>query len=389
MKKVGLITYYGDNYGGVLQAYALQHLVKVNDFDCELISNDFQHYNNGLKRLKNRFANLTAAIKDPSDYLSKRKVYHKYAAQNVTRAKRFESFRRDNLIFNKTGYTSYDQYLKTPPKYDVYLCGSDQIWNPNLYSDNGFYFAEFAPDSAVKISYASSIGISSINKKQRMFMSPLLNRLDVISTREQKGAEIINEISEKTATVVLDPTLLLTNKEWSEVACPRMIQEPYVFCYLFGEREYVAKVKKKVKELTGMRVVCIPFVPRELSSDDEKIFDAGPAEFISLIKYASLVLTDSFHATAFSINLKTPFVSLCRFNKNDKKSMNDRLVTILDMVDLNDRLIDENDSISVDFLYDIDFDHVHELLNQKRQNDREFLMNALNYDKVKGTNENL
>lgn len=381
MKKVGLITYYGDNYGGVLQAYALQQMVKANHLDCELISNEFLNRKSGLKKMKGRIANLAAAIKKPSDYLAKRRTYHQYAAQNASKAKKFEAFRGENLRIHKTGYTSYHEYLKKPPQYDVYLCGSDQIWNPNLYCDNGFYFAGFAPEEALKISYASSVGVSTVNKKQAAFMAPLLNRFDVISTREQKGADIINAISKKTATVVLDPTLLLNGDDWSRVAASRMIDEPYVFCYLFGEREYVAAVKQKVKELTGMKIVCVPFVPRELSSDDEKIFDAGPAEFISLIQNASLVLTDSFHATAFSINLKTPFVSLCRFDRNDKKSMNDRLVTILNMVGLSDRLVDANDNVSADFLYDVDFDKAHELLNQKRQKDRQFLTDALHYDR--------
>lgn len=381
MKKVGLITYYGDNYGGVLQAYALQQMVKANHLDCELISNEFLNRKTGLKKMKEKMANLLCAIKNPSDYLAKRRTYQQYSSQTSSKAKRFEDFRCKNLCINKTGYTCYDDYVKNPPQYDVYLCGSDQIWNPNLYCDNGFYFAGFAPENASKISYASSIGVSTVNKKQAGFMTPLLNRFDVISTREQKGADIINAISEKKATVVLDPTLLLDNDGWSQVAAPRIFKEPYVFCYLFGEREYIATVKQKVKELTGMKVVCIPFVPRELSSDDEKIFDAGPAEFISLIKNASLVLTDSFHATAFSINMKTPFISLCRFDKSDKKSMNDRLVTLLNMVDLSDRLIDASDTFTADFLYDIDFEKAHILLNEKRQADRKFLIDALNYEK--------
>lgn len=384
MKKVGLITYYGDNYGGVLQAYALQQIVSSNGFDCELISNDFLSHKNVCKKLKGKMVNLTSAIKNPSKYFAKRRTYHKYVTQNASRAKKFEEFRRDNLRVNKTGYSSYGDYLKNPLEYDVYLCGSDQIWNPNLYCDNGFYFAGFAPKNALKISYASSVGVSAVNKKQAAFMAPFLNSFDVISTREQKGADIINTISDKKATVVLDPTLLLDAFGWNKVAAPCLINEPYIFCYLFGEREYVAEIKKKVTEMTGLKVVCIPFVPRELDSNDEKIFDAGPAEFISLIKNASLVLTDSFHATAFSINLETPFISLCRFDKNDKKSMNDRLVTILNLVDLSDRLVDVDDMISADFLYDIDFVKAQDLLEKKRRIDRQFLVDSLNFNKTRG-----
>lgn len=382
MKKVGLITYYGDNYGGVLQAYALQKLVMANGFNCELISNEFLGYRSGMKKMKAKLANLISAISNPSQYLKKRKTYQQYAAQNAEKAKRFRAFRQEHLQVFRTGYAAYEDYLKNPPRYDVYLCGSDQIWNPNLYCDNGFYFAGFAPESALKIAYASSIGVSYVNKQQAAFMAPLLNRLDVISTREEKGADIINTISEKNATVVLDPTLLLEADDWAKVAAPRMIAEPYVFCYLFGERDYVETVKQHVREMTGMKVVSIPFVPRELNSVDEKIFDAGPAEFISLIQNASMVLTDSFHATAFSINLKTPFISLCRFAQSDRKGMNDRLVTTLNLVGLQDRLVDADDRISEEFLYDIDFDKAHGLLDEKRRQDRQFLADALHYNKT-------
>lgn len=389
MKKVGLVTYYGNNYGGVLQAYALQQMVSANGFDCELISNEFLNRKSVYKKMKGKMANITSAFKNPSKYLAKRRTYHQYAVQNASKAKKFEMFRSENLRIHKTGYSSYCDYLKNPLGYDIYMCGSDQIWNPNLYCDNGFYFAGFAPENALKISYASSVGVSSVNKKQAAFMAPLLNSFDVISTREQKGAEIINNISKKKATVVLDPTLLLDAVEWTKVATPCFINEPYIFCYLFGEREYVAEIKKKVTEMSGLKVVCIPFVPRELNSSDEKIFDAGPAEFISLIQNASLVITDSFHATAFSINLKTPFISLCRFDKSDKKSMNDRLVTILNLVGLRDRLVDADDAISADFLYDVDFVKAHDLLEKKRQTDRQFLVEALNYDKTRGAYGNL
>jgi hypothetical protein len=377
VKKVGLITYYGDNYGGALQAYALQQKVLDNDFECELISNEVVYRFGFWKRMEFRWNSVKTILKNPFTYFSKRNTYQQSNMQLADRASAFAKFRQEHLRIHQTGYTSYQECVKNPPRYDVYLCGSDQIWNPNLYNENGFYFAGFAPNDALKISYASSIGASTVTKKQAKFMAPFLHRLDVIATREQKGAEIIKEITGRDARVVLDPTLLLNGEDWSLVSAPRLIQEPYVFCYLFGEREYIETVKQQVKEMTGMKLVCIPLVAREMSSEDEKIFDAGPAEFISLIQHASLVLTDSFHATAFSVNVKTPFLSLCRFAKNDKKGMNDRLVTLLSAVGLTDRLVDADDTHTKDFLFDVDFEKAHELLEEKREIDSQFLTDAL------------
>lgn len=381
MKKVGLITYYGNNYGGLLQAFALQQLIEKQEMECQIISNSFLYRKTKATLFKSRIRALFSAAKAPVSYMRKRSEYHKYQGQNMQKLSRFEEFRKTYLHIHETGFATYDEYLLSPPEFDVYICGSDQIWNPNLYSDNGFYFADFAPKSAPRISYASSIGLSQVDKKQANFLRPLLNSLDVISTREAKGAEIIKDVTGKEARVVLDPTLLLSQDDWSKVASGNLIDEPYVFCYLFGERDYYCQIKSEIEELTGLKFVCIPFVPRELSSEDEKIFDAGPAEFISLIKNAALVLTDSFHATAFSVIFKTPFVSLCRFSKSDKKSMNDRLVTILNTLGLDNRLVDEGDGIDRDSLFDVDFDSAHIKLNEKRTSDTEFLIDALNMGK--------
>ena len=208
-------------------------------------------------------------------------------------------------------------------------------------------------------------------------MKPFLERLDVISTRETDGTRIVEEITGKPARTVIDPTLLLNAQQWSEVAAPRMVEEPYVFCYFFGERDYYEQVKETVKKLTGLKLVSIPYVARELSDNNEKIYDAGPAEFVSLIQHASLVLTDSFHATVFSLNFKTPFLTLCRFAKNDPKGMNSRLNTILSAVGLEERLMDEHDCVNEQLLQPMDFTEAHRLLQQLRDADNSFLKDML------------
>ena len=381
MKKVGLITYYGENYGGMLQAYALQQYVKNSGYDCKIISNEFLYIQTKQQRNKHLIGNVKALLKNPFDYMKRRNAIRSYSNENAMKSARFQEFLTKNIEIDYNGYTCYDQFLQKPPQYDVYLCGSDQIWNPNLYHSTGFYFADFAPENCVAASYASSIGISSVTTEQADFMRPYLNKLDLISTRETDGAKIVEEITGKKARTVIDPTLLLNDEQWSKVSAKPLFDEPYIFCYLFSERDYIEKVKKTVKELTGMKLVCIPYAPREFLSDDEKVFDAGPAEFISLVKNASLVLTDSFHATVFSINLKTPFISLCRFSKIDAKGMNSRLTTILGALDLEDRLLDENDEIVKEILFDIDFEKTHKALNELRKNDSDFLKEILEYEK--------
>lgn len=377
MKKVGLITYYGENYGGMLQAYALQQYVNNAGYMCRVISNDFLYLPTGKSQLKRLCIKGGNFLRNPVEYMRKRNAIRRYRPENALKYQKFCDFRNQYIAVDDTGYTTYQQYLDNPPAYDIFLCGSDQIWNPNLYCSNGFYFAGFAPEKALKIAYSSSIGVSSVTAEQANFMRPLLKRLDVISVREEEGAAIVRQISGKEARTVLDPTLLLSNKEWDQVCASRLIEGPYVFCYLFGERQYIEDVKQTVKELTGMKMVCIPYVAREMASDDEKVFDAGPAEFISLIKHASLVLTDSFHATAFSINYGVPFLTLCRFDKHDPRSMNSRLTTILKAVRLESRLIDEGDLLTKEDLFHGDYLRAQELLDARRASDGTFLLQSL------------
>ncbi len=376
MKRVGLITYYGENYGGMLQAYALQRQICELGMECELISDDFLHVPKRRRRIAQKVKNLCALLKNPRQYLVRRKAVRSGQGGNALRSAKFRDFLEKHLNIYQTGYVIYQQYVDNPPLYDTYICGSDQIWNPNLYCDNGFYFGNFAPEDKEVVSYASSIGTTQVTAKQADFMRPNLERLSSISVREKEGAGVVEGIVGKRPRVVLDPTLLLNAEQWNDVAVKPLYDKPYIFCYLFGDRDYIGQIKEKVKQITGLKVICLPYAAREFGGNDIKVFDAGPAEFVGLIQNAALVLTDSFHATAFSINLKVPFFSLLRFSDGDKKSMNSRLYTLLDELELRDRLIDEGMTITTEMLT-MDFTRAHELLEKRREEDRSFLKKIL------------
>lgn len=385
MKKVGLITYYGENYGGMLQAYALQKYVKTLGYNCKLISNDFLYAPKKQSKKAKILGKIKRVLNNPFTVVKKSIAMRKSMADRELKKQRFFEFLNKYLEIDHTGYTSYGQYEENPPEYDVYLCGSDQIWNPNLYHENGFYLAGFAPEDAVRVSYASSVGVSSVTEDQGAFMKPFLEKFDLLSTRETEGSEIVKALTGKEVRTVIDPTLLLNETQWSEVASAPLVDGDYIFFYLFGDREYIADVKKEVRKLTGLKSVCIPYIAREVADpDDIKMFDVGPAEFISLIKNAKLVVTDSFHATAFSINLKVPFISLCRFDKSDGKSMNSRITTLLSAVDAEERMIDEKDVLIKEKLMSVDFEKIHDKLNELRRKDEAFLRNALKYEKENG-----
>ncbi len=376
MKRVGLITYYGENYGGMLQAYALQKRIGDMGYGCELVSNDFLYMPNRKKRIVHKAKKVFSLLKNPCRYLSRRKAIRSGAEFNALRSAEFKKFMQQYLKVYKTGYTSYKQHMDNPLPFDGYICGSDQIWNPNLYCDNGFYFGAFAPENRKVVSYASSIGVSSVTEKQGEFLKENLKKLAHVSVRENEGADLVEKLIGTRARVVLDPTLLLTKEQWAEIAVAPEMKQPYIFCYLFGERDYIDRVKRELKALTGLEIVCVPYASREFAGDDKKVFDAGPAEFIGLIKNATYVLTDSFHATAFSVNLGVPFFSLLRFADSEKNGMNSRLYTILSELGLRERIITENDKITADMLQ-MDFSSAHTVLEKKREEDTKYLQEIL------------
>ncbi len=376
MKKVGLITYYGENYGGMLQAYALQTCIKSFGYECELISDDFLHVPSKRKRMKGKIRNILALAKNPFGYMKRRRAVRSDAERSMLRSAKFQAFLRRNLDIYQTGYTHYNQYVENPPVYDTYICGSDQIWNPNLYCDNGFYFGDFVPENREVVSYASSIGVASVTEKQGEFLKKNLKKLSHISVRENEGADLVEMLTGTRPQVVLDPTLLLTKEQWEEIAVTEKEEKSYILCYLFGERDYIGRVKEELKKLTGLPIVCFPYVAREYAGNDEKVFDADPAEFVGLIKNAAYVLTDSFHATAFSLNLGVPFFSLLRFADSEKNGMNSRLYTILGELELRDRIIDEDGTITEDMLK-MDFSKAHRLLAKRRERDTLYLQEIL------------
>ncbi|EXM40992.1 hypothetical protein RASY3_02420 [Ruminococcus albus SY3] len=370
MKTVGLMTCYMDNFGACLQAYALQHTIEKMGLKCEIIKHT------PIKNLKefNIFTNLG------------RTAYHylkgvsnlAYRYDNY-RHPCFVSFRKQYLKFSKKNYLEEKDLFNDPPIYDYYVTGSDQIWNPNLYGGklNLAYFLDFVPQDKPRIAYAPSIGVSSISNDCKTQMKGLLQKFSAVSVRESDGKKIVDDVLDCGCRVVLDPTLLLNRSEWQSLMSERLIKEDYIFLYLFSDREYIGNFVNYARDQLKMKVVTIPFNKREYNSDFIKIKKAGPLEFINLISNAKLVITDSFHATAFSINLHTPFYSLLRNTKNDQNNMNSRIYSILELIHLENRIIEEGNEYPENLLSDIDFETVDRYLINKRDEDIAFIKCSL------------
>lgn len=376
-KKVGLVTYYGDNYGGCLQAYALQQTIKALGYDPKILQVSVS-----LKgAASSRLASVLRLLRNPVAFLRRRKYIIANTKNSVIRSQAFERFRSEFLSFDRSSMLCSEKMLGDGG-YNVFVCGSDQIWNPNLYGVHPIWTMTFAPEGAKKIAYAPSLGVSSIPDEYIVGFQENLKDYTYISCREQEGASCLSKILGKKVDVVLDPTLLLSPDKWHDFARPVDIKKPYVFCYLFGDYDYIATVKKIVKAYYGLDIVCLPYNLRELKATDLKLYDITPNQFVWLIENATCVVTDSFHATVFSIKMNTPFVSLKRTSDNDKKNMNSRLYTLLKTVGLENRLVGENmvDDVVGILSTEMDFKTANERLSDYIKRDITKLETAITHE---------
>ncbi len=372
MKKIALVTCYVDNYGACLQAFALQKTLIDIEGNCDIIRySPYKEYHKPTL-----FFSIVEGLKD-----IRRLCKYRNYSYTLSRKKCFRAYRKSYLLFSETWYNNIEELYSNPPAYDAFVTGSDQLWNPLIHnnSNNKAYFLDFVPEGKKRIAYAPSIGVSSLPDEFEFKdeMAQMLKKFDAISTREKTGADIVEQLIGQDCRVVLDPTLLLDRDIWSEIARKPDISEPYIFCYLFGDPDYIGQFVQYAEQKTGYKVVVIPFHEREYNSSHMKIKKAGPLEFIGLIKNAALVITDSFHATAFSINFNVPFYSLLRNTSTELNNMNSRITNILSMVGLENRLIMSSKDFPDEINIDIDFTAANHKLSKRRDEDITFLRDAI------------
>lgn len=362
------ITY--KNFGTYLQAYALQNILKTLGYDSRIaddskIINEISNQLIGDSKVSlNKIFNKIKIIFSLSNYI------YKYKERRSTLL--YDNFKRDNLTIEY----DVENLIELGNKYDTYLCGSDQIWFPSINIFHPFYYLNFTEKK--KISYAPSIGTDNYPKEFINKIRELLNCFSNISVREKQGADILSKILNQNVPAVLDPTLLLSTERWNELISSSTNKKnaKYCICYfLTANKTYINHIKKYAKEnkLT-IKFFCIN--KNSVLNADESI-SAGPIEFLSEIKNASIIFTDSFHATIFSILFEKNFYTFQRFKNGEKMNQNSRLLNLFSLLDINYRFINEDSLETIGSCPEIDYNLVKILLNKEREKSIEFLKNAL------------
>ena len=372
------------NYGSILQSYALFVKIKQLGFEADVV--DYKDTPNTLKAQFKQTLFLRIPMLFKYSELKKKilsiKISHNVSYCNIQnqRHKAMKLFVTNNFTFTKPCNTIQD--VKNQIKdYACVLIGSDQLWGvAEILRD--YHTLNFIPDNQPKISYATSFGVSQLPCFVRSKARNFLKKIDFLSIREKSGAEIIKNIADRDAKIVVDPTLLLSPSDWSLVAGnEKRISEKYIFCFFLGnnpdQRNFTKQFSKKVNlPIVSMQHVD-EFIPSDIDFADININDASPNDFINLIKNAEYIICDSFHASVFSIIFKKNFYTLDRYKSSSTNSRNTRITSLFSILGLENRHINIHSNVDELIKITTDYNHVHEKWYEWKQESLNYLKNSL------------
>lgn len=377
MKNIGIITIIDyTNYGNRLQNYATQEVLRSLGFSVQTIINQPQpkisniNSTNILSKIyklrKFTVKELTVKVINETILKNKRK---KLINERINK---FIEFTKLNIV--ETNYSISDNSIPNEllQKFDFFITGSDQVWNPIFRYGSSIDFLTFAEKNK-RVAYAPSFGISEIPSEFKENYKEWLLEIASLSIREERGAEIIKDLTNRDAVVLVDPTLMLSKEKWLSVS-KEDISKPigkYLLTYFLGEvSKENQKIINNIAKNNNLQVINLS------SIKNEQIYTAGPSEFIDYINSASIFCTDSFHGCVFSILLERPFIVFERQGKIP--SMNSRIDTLLSKFQLESRRVENiKDSKQI---FQIDYSHIPPILEYERKKAIKYLKNALNVE---------
>lgn len=386
-KSIGILTIHNSlyNYGGTLQGYALYSYLQSLGHDVEIIDlhrpchADFVHsYRFPIMRQPKSIVSVAkGVVKEMLGIKRWSREEPPKPTGNVESALKFEAFNK--RIRLSQPYNFIPDLYKTPPHYDVYVSGSDQLWNPTQYYCIEPYFLTFVKDKrSKKISYGTSIGIADIEDAEKKLFAKWLASYDTISVRERQAQQIVQPLVGKTVYRVPDPTFLLEPEEWSNMAGIREMEEDYVLVFSLGREKCLYDKAMETGAALDWRVkVLDPKNGVDIPDGAQLVADAGPLDFMRLIRDAKLVLTDSFHATVFSLIMGARNFYTYLAPHADRGS---RMVDLLELFGLSDRIVYSTEDIPHEReLEGIEIDHanVGRIMAEQRKVGRDFLKKAI------------
>lgn len=354
--KVAVITrHFITNYGSLLQAMATQKIINNLGYTCEIIDyvREDENYKNYEKTSLNRKKSWNSNLIKRSIYLLLRQPECFYSGR------KFEKEQRKYLNLTRRYKNKYE--IKTnKPIADIYMTGSDQVWGPvtdGSYDDT--YCLSFTEENDKRIAYAASFGHVNFTPYLRKYFYNWLKTYNQISVREDSAVEIINKLGFR-AKQVLDPTLLLDSSYW-ETLCKPIKQRKYILVYQIHNDKRLGRYAEKVAKAKKMPLLRVSVSFHQITREGKLIWCPNVGEFLSYLKNAECIITDSFHGTAFAINFNVPFVEILPNNNTGIRN-----TSILKLLGLTDRILHDEDNIELSNKI-IDYEYVNNLLSSQRE----------------------
>lgn len=386
--KIAILTRRaGFNMGSSLQAYAMSKFIERAGFPNVIINYD--EYSGHWKWKIKPFINSTI-LKIFNIFPRLSNVFFRQKYNDLLRSKSqmntFFQFERQYLPLTKKKYASCKSLKKDFNDYNACICGSDQIWSPYFF-DPAFFLSFITSSKTKKIAYAPSLGITDLNlikENQR----ELMQKMTFLSCREKEGANLISQITKKEIPVVLDPTLMLETHEWEKLANDSNINKSgkYILTYFLHSSCYEDSIPhayiEKLKKETGLPVYNISIFNLINNIQADKQFDTvGPLDFLSLIKNAEWICTNSFHCCIFSYIFKRKFFVFERYMKNGNTGghQNSRIYNLLQLLGLSDAITNPNSVPNIKKQYNFEIGEIN--LKIEREKSKNYLLNALSVNK--------
>lgn len=379
--RIGILTYHNAiNYGAILQVFALQQTLKKIDKNIEVYiinycSKTVEKQYNWIKYKES--TSLKKYILSNATVLVRKK-----------KKENFKEFLKNNLNCTKKIITLKDNLIQ---EFDILIVGSDQVWNPDCTDGDGTYLLENVGKNILKVSYAASMGnenkISLYQDKYGIDYLKKLQDFDFISCREMAATNYLIKKLEKKCETVVDPVVLCDIKEWRQLiesmkkSFNEIIRDKYVFIYNLGNFEILSKIVKKIRKETNYKILV---VNKDIKGDlifynCENRSNIGPDEFLYLLSNAELVISDSFHATAFSIIFKRKFYVI---GNNSPNNTNTRMQNILKHYKLEERyLIGTTKIESLNLKQEIDYSISEDIMKKDKEFAKQWLINIITTQK--------
>lgn len=352
--KILLVTLHSqnNNFGSVLQAFSLSQFLIENSYYVETL--DYRpYYSNGA-------TNFKAGLK-------KLLINLVFFPHFIIRKKKF-----DNIIGRQElsrHYTNSQEIFNDPPVADVYMIGSDQVWNPNyLCGQDDIYYLKFVR-KAHKMSYAASMGTSISDIRQLKAIENKIFDFDYISLREQQSVEEFHSIGFKKPEYVLDP-VFLHNKAYYQNIEVKPKLKGYILAYIIHKDPFIAEVVKYVRKKTGKKVILIGGFQSKCKYDYYPR-TAGPAEFLGYIDNADIIITSSFHGLAFAHIYNKQFLVVLPHGNTL------RLTNIMNSAGTSERVIQDISDVDRVMGNNIDFNYVNAHLADRISKSKDYLLGAL------------